>query len=234
MTYREEFDRIYKKLDSLAKSGDLYIYEYYQYIDDLVDEGKYEILNDVLTHKYNIELTEFWSVDDFKKNSFKKLKNKTKSNSQIEFNNLLKSKSVYCVGTHYYSETSNKYLGDILEVSPEYQDGLYLLSVKPWEKLHTDLTVLRGASNSIFESIPRFGDIPEERFFYVTQSQVTYGNKIYECVLSFTWSRSSEVTPENSEYFTQSFTPKFSSIKISDTKKSILQKYSLAIDILKL
>jgi len=234
MTYRQEVDRIYQNINKLAKDGDLAIYDYYQYIDDLIDEGKYQILSDVLITKYKMEIGEFWSIQDFKKNSFKKIKNKTKSDTQIQYDKLFKEKSVYCMGTHFYNITNSKYLGDIIEVTPEYQNGLYLLDLRPWQNLQTDLNVIRGSSNSIFASIPKFGDIPEESFFYVTQSQVSYENKIYECILSFTWSKKSEITPTFSTYFTQSIFPNFSFIEITDGSKSLLQKYSLAIDILKL
>jgi hypothetical protein len=234
MTYRQEVDRIYQRLDQLAKGGDLSIYDYYQYIDDLIDEGKFEYLGDVLSNKYKIEMSDYWSIEDFKKNSFKKIKFNTKSVSQIEYNRLFKEKSVYCVGTHFYNNTNSKYLGDIIEVTPEHQSGLFLLDVKPWQSLTVDLNVIRGASTSLFASIPKFGDIPEESFFYVTQSQVSYENKIYECILSFTWSKGDVVTPTYSTYFTQSIIPNFSFITISDKNKSLLQKYSLAIDILKL
>jgi hypothetical protein len=234
MTYRQEVERIYQNLNKLAKDGDLAIQDYYQYIDDLIDEGKYQMLSDVLITKYKIDLGEFWSIQDFKKNSFKKIKNKTISNTQIELNELFKEKSVYCMGKHFYNSTNYRYLGDIVEVNPEYQSGLYLLDVRPWQSLETNLNVVRGSSSSIFDSVPRFGDISGESFFYVTQSQVSYQNNVYECILSFTWSKTNEITPTYSSYFTQSKIPNFSFIEIKDGSKSLLQKYSLAIDILKL
>ena len=40
MTYRQEVERIYQNLNKLAKDGDLAIYDYYQYIDDLMVSGK--------------------------------------------------------------------------------------------------------------------------------------------------------------------------------------------------
>jgi len=234
MNYREEINRIHKKLDSFALQGDLSIYDYYLYIDDLINEGKYSVLLNVMATIYGMDIRKFKTIDDFKKNSYKQIKSKTISKYQRDLNAVFLEQSVYNVGTHFYSSINNKYLGDILETEPEYSSNLYLLQIKPWETQIVNLNVIRGLSSAIFSSIPPFGSIAGKEFFYMTQSQVVYENKVYECISSFTWSKSSFITPTFSEYFTQSVIPNYSSISISDKNMSLIDKYSLGIEILKL
>ena len=234
MTYRQEIEKIYKKIDSLAKEGNISIQDYYKYIDSLIESKKYDTLIDVLWLKYKIDLREFPSIEDFKKNSFDRIKFYTQSNNQKYFNDLLKQKSVYTQARHYYNNDTKKYLGDIIEVDPNFSYNTTRSNILPWQTPVIDLDVIIGASDSLFSAIPKFGDISGERFFYATPSQVIYQGLVYECINSFTWSKSDFITPTFSEYFTQSKVPSYRVIKISDKSKNLLEKYSLAIDILKL
>jgi len=234
MEYREEIKRIHKKLDGFAQQGEVAIFDYYLYIDDLINGGKYSLLLNVMITIYGMDIRKFKTIDDFKKNSFKHIRSKTIDKGQKDLNLILIEKSVYNVGTHYYDSTNNVYLGDILEVEPEYSNNLNLFQSKPWNKPIVNLNVIRGLSSAIYESIPSFGSITYDSFFYVTQSQVLYENLVYECINSFTWSKGDSITPTYSEYFTQSSIPKYTNINISDKKLSLIDKYSLGIDILKL
>lgn len=234
MTYREEVQKVYQKIDELAKGGDLSLQDYYLYVDELVNQGKFALLEDVMVTKYKIDPRKFKTVEDFKKGTFKDIKFKTTPDYQKSFRDLLTTKSVYNIGAHYYSSTNNKYLGDIVEVEPQWADNSHLINNSPWQNPIVHLNVVKGLSSSISRAIPRFGDISSKTFQYITQSQVLYEGSIFECVNSFTWSKGDVITPTYSQYFTQSTFPNYYLIEISDKNKSLLSKYSLGIDILKL
>jgi len=234
MTEREEIKRIHKKLDTIAQKGEIAIMDYYSYIDELIDEGKYSLLFHTMIVYYKLDIRHFKTIDEFKKNSFKDIRYNTTSVEQKKLNLLKTEKSVYNLGTHFYNSDNNVYLGDIIETEPTYVNNLHLMNLKPWDSINMNINVVKGLSSAIFESIPQFGSITYDSFFYVTQSQVLYENIVYECVNSFTWSKGDSITPTFSEYFTQSVIPKYMNINISDRKLSLVDKYSLGIDILKL
>ena len=54
MTYRQEIEKIYKKVDSLAQRGEDAYLDFREYIDDLIGYGQYSILDDVSFTKYNL------------------------------------------------------------------------------------------------------------------------------------------------------------------------------------
>ena len=47
MTYRQEVEKIYKKLDSLAQRGEDSIMDFRDYVDEILQYGQYSIFEDV-------------------------------------------------------------------------------------------------------------------------------------------------------------------------------------------
>ncbi len=237
MTYRQEIGKIYTKIDNLAKNGEDYYLEYRTYIEDLVNGGQYSALEDVMITKFNISISKYRTIEEFKKDSFKKIRFQTNSRSEISLDTLQKSKQVFSNGFHYFSATTSQYLGDILEVE-NYTKSDYVyydtrLYKRNDEVRNISLQVVKGLSSSINAVIPKFGEISGKSVVYGTYSQVLYNGIVYECISTFRWGLTSSITPTFSQYFTQSNIATYSLSTITDTSKLLIDKYSDAIDLLK-
>lgn len=98
-----EIDKIYTKIDKIAKKGNDNYLEYYIYIDSLVNSGKYSYLVDVLNIKYGIDVLNM-NIPDVKSKSWKQVLFKTNTNFQDLKMNLMRKKSIYQNGLYYYRE----------------------------------------------------------------------------------------------------------------------------------
>lgn len=116
MSYRKEYNKVYKKINSIAQKGIDGKFEYYIYINDLVDSGQYSLLEDVMSTKYKIDIRLYKSTDDMKHKTFDRIREKTFSSFQSQLKQLFDSNDVYPIGFQFYSVTTNFYLGDIKEI----------------------------------------------------------------------------------------------------------------------
>jgi hypothetical protein len=102
-TIKLEIDKIYTKIDKIAKKGNDNYLEYYIYIDNLVNSGKYSYLVDVLNIKYSIDILNM-NIPDVKSKSWKQILFKTNTSFQDSKMKLMKRKNVYQNGLFYYKE----------------------------------------------------------------------------------------------------------------------------------
>jgi hypothetical protein len=238
MNYKREIDRIYKKIDTLAQMGDDSIMEFRNYIDEISNSGNYYILIDVLETKYKIDTEKFRTVEDLKKESFKTIKFNTKSKTLINLSKLFQSKNVYNQGYHFYDQTTNRYLGDIYEIEAVGDpSNLSIFNKKLKEKISTTelyyIQVVIGDISSYKESIPPYDQSILGNITYTENTEIFYNNLFYRCVEEYDWSFGSPITPTYSQYWNLISIPTYSVSKISDGTKTLLEKYSLALDILK-
>jgi len=98
-----EIDKIYNKIDKIAKKGNDGYLEYYSYIDTLINSHKYSFLLETLEIKYNIQILNL-TIIDVKKNSWKEILFKTNTIIQDYKYNLLKNKGIYQSALLYYKE----------------------------------------------------------------------------------------------------------------------------------
>lgn len=129
-----EIDRLYQKIDKIAKVGrDNYI-NYHIFVDDLVRNGQYSLWVETLEIKYDILVLNL-DLPRAKKESWLKILFKTLSTFQELHKKLFKDKSVYQVGPDFYKQlprakvtvVDNK--GSGAELEPVISDG-YINSVK--------------------------------------------------------------------------------------------------------
>ena len=235
MTYRQEVERIYKKLDSLSQRGvDAYL-EFREYIDELIDYGQYSIFDDVMFTKYNLDIKKYKSIDDLKKNVFPEIRFQTTSKYLKSLQKLYKSKGVFNTGLHFYNSTNGKYLGDIKEIYQSTSNGNTFQDTRLSQRLNTPyLEVIVGLSSSIYDAIPEY-DLNNTNgvINYVTYSQVSYNKNIYECINSYDWRYGNPITPTYSNYWTFSTFASYSVTSITSSETTLLDKYSIALDILK-
>ncbi len=235
MLYRKEYEKIYNKINNIARKGKDAIFDYYILIDELIDNGQYSILQDVLINKYKIDLINFKSVKDLKHKTFSIIRQKTNSSSQVELTKLFNSKNIYPIGFHYFRKTDNQYLGDIKELE-ESEDWIAYKDPKLTEKQDEiriiNLEVTIGLSQSILEAIPEFENNPNKSITFATNSVVIYTGNIYNCEQSYTYNISNPITPTYSSYWTQKIAPTYSVTVIDDNETKLIDKYSIAINLL--
>lgn len=236
MTYRKEFNKIFKKIQSIAQKGKDGAFDYYVYMDELIDNGQYSILEDVMKSKFSINIGKYPSIYDFKKKSYQIIREKTPSKFQQQYNALLEYRNVYQVGLHFYDKTNNHYLGDIKEVE-ETEDWIAYkdpsLSEKQDQIRVINLEVTSGLPLSIIDGIPPFINDPSYSNDFVYGDLVRFDDKIFECVIDYSYNASTPITPSNLDYWMQIYSPTYSLTIIDDDEIKLINKYNLAIDIVK-
>jgi hypothetical protein len=235
MNYRVEVEKIYKKVDSLAQRGvDAYL-DFRDYIDELIDYGQYSIFDDVMLTKYGLDVKKYKSVEDLKKGIFKDIRFQTTSKYLKNLQKLYKSKGVFNTGLHFYNSTNGKYLGDIKEIDQSTFNGNTFQDTRLSQRLNAApyLEVIVGLSSSIYDAIPEYDlNYVGGLIHYATYSQVSYNKNIYECINSYDWRYGNPITPTYSNYWTFSTFASYSVTGITSSGTTLLDKYSIALDIL--
>jgi len=235
-SYKKEFDKIYKKIDNVARKGVDGIFDWYRLIDELINNGQWDILQDVLFEKYAIVSQNFKSISDLKREAFEKVRFSTNSSSQSQIKKLMDQKGVYSIGIHYYDSSNNIFLGDIIEVE-ESRDWLYYkdprLSEKQDQNKVINLEVIVGLSQSNLEAIANFELTSTDSLNFVTGSQVIYLGDIWRCTTAYRWDYTNKITPTFSSNWVKVLSPTYSYTLIGDDNNSLIEKYEQALDILK-
>lgn len=129
-----EIDKLYQRIDKIAKIGrDNYI-NYHILVDDLIRVGKYSLWLETLEIKYDVLIQDL-DVLTAKKKSWNELLFKTNSSFQELHKKLFKDKSVYQVGPYYYKQLPRAKVtivdtnGSGAELDPVIVDG-HIESVK--------------------------------------------------------------------------------------------------------
>jgi hypothetical protein len=233
-TYREEIDKIYKKIDSIVSKGDEYYLDYNEYIDSIVNGGQFTLLNDVLYFKYGIDGSNFRNVNDLKKSTFQSIKITTKNVQQKKLAQLFDQKGVYTLGVHYFDKVTSKYLGDIIE----YDNG----KIDPNTNLDTDLYKVLNENKNFFvlakisdsiglrESIPPFITSLSNIIKYNPGAMVRYENLYFECARTYTWSKENQILPTDAVYWNQLIPSDATYSLFYNSSDKLLDKYSKAID----
>lgn len=124
---RKQVEKIYQKIDSIAKLGQDNFQEYYDYIDDLIFKGNYGLYTQVMYVKYDFDYTKYLSVDDVKKRSWPFILIRTNTKFQDDKYKLLKDNNLYQYGYSIYLEgTNSTVVGYIKEIDKYLEpiDGL--------------------------------------------------------------------------------------------------------------
>jgi len=218
MSYRKECIKIYKKINSISQKGLDGSFDYYVYIDELIDNGQYAMLEDVMTTKYNIDIRNFKSIYDLKHKTFDKIRISTTSLFQDNLKKIFDNKNVYSIGFHFYDKTNNHYLGDIKELE---------------QPTVINLEVSVGLEQSVLDGIPPFEVDRTDVITIEKDSLVRYIGNIYECTDTYTYTQANPITPTYSNYWMQIYSPTYSYTLIDDDNTKLIDKYNQAIDIVK-
>jgi hypothetical protein len=216
--YRKDIEKLYQRIIKIVSKGESYLQSYYDLIDEYVDYGKTNILQDVMATKFKIDTTTYASIDIFKKTTFKKLASFTESKSNISLEQLFKNKNVYSLGTQFFDLTTSQYLGDIKQYDTS--------------TISKAMDVYTFYPQFMRSAIPTFVESPSFTISYKQGNVVYFQNKLWLCVENYTWNKLNRITPTYSEYWTQIY-PGTQSIHTVTTPTSLEEKYSKSIDILR-
>jgi len=100
---KQEIDKIYQKIDKIAKKGQEYYQEYADLIDEHIMKGKYSDFKECLNLIYEYDANNI-DVSTVKKESWSQIRFLTNSSLQEQRQKLLKSKGVYQLALDYYRE----------------------------------------------------------------------------------------------------------------------------------
>jgi len=103
-SFKKDIDKVYQKIDKIAKVGRDNFQEYYNYVDDTIARSQYGVLTQVLFIKYNFDYTKYLSVNDVKIKSWSAVLFRTNTAFQDSKYSLMKKNNVYQLGNIYYLE----------------------------------------------------------------------------------------------------------------------------------
>jgi hypothetical protein len=103
-SFKKDIDKVYQKIDKIAKVGRDNFQEYYNYVDDVINRSQYGVFTQVLYIKYNFDYTKYLSVTQIKQKSWSQILTRTNTSFQDGKYSLLKKNSLYQIGNILYKE----------------------------------------------------------------------------------------------------------------------------------
>lgn len=101
-SYKKDIEKVYQRIDKVAKVGRDNNQEYYNLVDDLISKSQYGILTQVLLIKYNFDSTKYLSVEDMKSDSWKSILFLTNSKIQDDLEDFKVKLGIYQIGLDYF------------------------------------------------------------------------------------------------------------------------------------
>ncbi len=115
---KKRMNKIYSKIDTIAKKGKLGFIEYKQYIDTIVNDSQFYILQYVLERKYKIDSVDLSLLEIKGDKIYNLIRLQTNSKFQENLTKLYDSYNTYQLGINVYNKSNplNK-IGEIFEES---------------------------------------------------------------------------------------------------------------------
>jgi hypothetical protein len=117
MSLPREIQKIYKRIDKIAKEGRENYLQYYELIDEYIRKGNWNQFKQCLYLSYGLEVDDF-TADDVKKKTWTKVLFKTNTTLQDQKYSLFRVNGIYNQGLGYFLEGTNptRKLGEIKEI----------------------------------------------------------------------------------------------------------------------
>jgi hypothetical protein len=180
-----EIDKIYSRIDKIAKKGSDNYIEYYSYIDQLVKDSKYGFLKECLDVKYDYNIS-YLDLDTVKKESWKEILFRTNTNFQDSFKKILKSKGLIQNGLNYYIDvplTSAKIIdstGSGCELQPviidDYVDSIKVIRSGSAYSASASIVITGGIGTASATPIIKAGRV----YSVIVNATGSYHNKLYK------------------------------------------------------
>lgn len=217
--YRKDIEKLYNRIIKIVGRGQSYLQNYYDLLDEVIESGNSDLLQDVMLTKFKIDTRKFSSIDQVKKNTFKSISFFLESKSNQNLQDLFNSRGVYALGTQFFDAFTNQYLGDIKEYNTQTVSRI--------------LDIYTFYPQYLKTGVPKFNSNPQNTLVYKNDSIVYYGDKLFLCVKDYTWDRNNRITPTFSEYWTEIYAGTTSFHTISDQSSTVIDRYASSIDILR-
>lgn len=217
--YRKDIEKLYERIVKVVSKGESYLQNYYDLIDEVIEYGKSELLQDVMLTKFKIDTRTFATTDALKKSTFKKVSGFIESKTNQNLQDLFIAKGVFTLGTQFFDSTTTKYLGDIKQYNTS--------------TISQVLDIYTFYPEYLRVAVPRFISSPLATLVYKQDSVVYYGEKLFQCVKEYTWSKTNRITPTFSNYWVEVYPGTTSYHTISDQSSTLIDRYSTSIDILR-
>ena len=105
--YRKKLEKIFTKIDEHASKGRDNFFEYYKYIDELIDKGDYSTFKDVLYLFYNINVNNTIDVGVVKTYTWREILIQTKSPFLSKLKKIYDDAQVYQISYDIFSISPN-------------------------------------------------------------------------------------------------------------------------------
>jgi hypothetical protein len=105
--YRKKLEKIFTKIDEHASKGKDNFFEYYKYIDELIDKGDYPVFKEVLYLFYNINVNNAQDVGVVKTVTWREILIQTKSPFLNKLKKIYDDAQVYQISYDIFSTSPN-------------------------------------------------------------------------------------------------------------------------------
>lgn len=105
--YEKKLGKIFIRVEKIALKGKGNFLDYYKLVDEMVDKGDYNSLEQSLYYYYGIDCAEYSDVESLKKKSWQEILFQTESPFLIKLKKLLDKNNVYQLSYDIYSNDMN-------------------------------------------------------------------------------------------------------------------------------
>lgn len=113
---KKRVDSIFNKIINISQKGNDYYLNYYNYIDDLLRNNEYLLLQDVFNKYFKTDIRQWNSIPILKQESWRVVTFNTNSMYMYRLKDYYNSKNVYQIGQKIYNLTTNQFLGKFVEI----------------------------------------------------------------------------------------------------------------------
>jgi hypothetical protein len=168
--YRKKLEKIFTKVDEHASKGRDNFFEYYKYIDELIDKGDYPTFKDVLYLFYNINVNNTTDVGVVKTYTWREILIQTKSPFLSKLKKIYDDAEVYQISYDIFSISPNaaqSSIGQPLSVTFSYTGATH--------------SVYLNRVNDVFKLFVLHPDVFQVSIFradWFTQSEIFQPNNV--------------------------------------------------------
>jgi hypothetical protein len=168
--YRKKLEKIFTKIDEHASKGKDNFFEYYKYIDELIDKGDYPTFKDVLYLFYNINVNNTIDVGVVKTYTWREILIQTKSPFLSKLKKIYDDAQVYQISYDIFSISPNaaqSSIGQPLSVTFSYTGATH--------------SVYLNRVNDVFKLFVLHPDVFQVSIFradWFTQSEIFQPNNL--------------------------------------------------------
>jgi hypothetical protein len=107
---------IYNKMISIAQKGSSYYLTYYNYIDDLLANNEYLLLQDVFTKYFKTDIRQYTSIPILKQQTWAVVIGNSVTTFMFRLKDFYDKVRVYQIGPKIYNSVNNQLLGSFEEI----------------------------------------------------------------------------------------------------------------------